>query len=648
MADLPRFFSSRTLAAILIGMSVFVLVAGIRTTGVLQSPEIGAYDTYLKLKAGTSAAPAPITLVTITEADIRALGSWPVSDKKLAELLKLILRESPRVIGLDIYRDIPVPPGNRELTELFDEGHPIVTVRKTGNQGQDGVAAPYMLKDQGSAGSSVGFSVGFNDLPVDKDGTIRRGLLFMEDGEAVLNSFSLLLALSYLGHDSVYAQPDTAQPDHVRIGKMTFVPFRPDDGGYIRADAGGYQMLLDFGSKQFQTVSVSSLLSGNVPPALMRDRVIIIGSVAESMKDIYAAPVAGAFSGARLMQGLEIHAQAAGQIIRAATTGRGLMRAVPEWSEWLLILIAAMAGGLCGLPGRSAWTLPAILLSGLVVLTAGTFLAFRADYWIPAVPPMISWVSSLGIITAYLSYREKNDRRLLMKIFSSHVSKDIADALWRERTRLMASGRLVPQKMTATVLFTDLQNFTATAEKQEPEELMDWLNTYMNAMADAVMRHNGTVNKFIGDAVMALFGAPVGHEDEAAVRASAKHAVRCALAMRTELEALNRKWEHTGRMPLAMRVGIHTGPLVAGSIGSRERMEYTVIGDTVNTASRLEGYLKELQGAGHEAGACGILISEATMNLLGDDFRTERIGEIKVKGREEGLTVFRVIGSKES
>ncbi len=639
MPDLQRRLSSGIAAGILIGLAVFFIVTGIRFSGVLQPLELMAYDYYLGLKAGASAVPAPITLVTITEADIQALGSWPVSDETLARLLEIILRGRPRVIGLDLYRDIPVPPGSGELTGLFSRHHNIVTVRKTADQGRGGVGSPYMVKDQES--------VGFNDLPVDRDGAIRRGLLFMEDGEAVLNSFGLLLALSYLSREAIHAVPDSLNPGHLRIGKSAFIPFRPDDGGYIRADAGGYQILLDFGSKPFRRVSLGDLLSGDAGEELIRDRVVIIGSVAESMKDVYATPVPGAVSGARLMHGLEIHAQAAGQIIRAALSGRGLMRPVPEWSELGLILAAALAGVLLGSLGRSAWTFPAVVLSGPAVMTAGSFLAFRADYWIPVVPPLISYISSLGAIAAYLSYRERQDRRLLMKIFSSNVSKDVAEVLWRERNSFMSSGRLVPQKMTATVIFTDIQNFTATSERQEPDELMDWLNTYMHAMAGAVMRHNGIVNKFIGDAVMALFGAPVGHEDAEAIRRSAGNAVRCALAMRRELAGLNRKWENTGRSALSMRIGIHTGPLVAGSIGSRERMEYTVIGDTVNTASRLETYLKELQGTADEDLHCRILISGTTRDLLGEEFITAQVGQIKIRGREEGLTVFLVLGSRD-
>ncbi len=638
MPGLSRLFRSPVLTGVLIGITVAALITGARSLGYLQPLELGAYDRYLGQKIKSSAEPAPVTLVTITEADIQAIGQWPMSDKTLTVLLKTILDKKPRVVGLDLYRDMPVPPGSEGLEALFKEGHDIITVQKIGDQGKNSVAAPYMATDPER--------IGFNDFPVDKDGVIRRGLLFMEDEKEVFSSFGLLLALAYLRHDSISAGPDAANPEHIRVGRTTFVPVRPDDGGYIRADAGGYQILLDFGAGPFQTVPVGDLLSGTAASELFRDRVVIIGSVAESMKDVFVTPVAGAFSGARIMQGLEIHAQFTGQVIRAASSGRKIMRPVPEWSEWLLILAAGMAGGLLASLGRSFPTFLAVAVAGPAFLILATYPAFLSYYWIPVVPPIFAWVISLGMMMAFISYREKNDRRLLMRILSSHVSRDVAEAIWQDRDRFIINGRLIPKKMTATVLFSDLQNFTSTAERQGPDELMDWLNTYMNAMAEAVMRHKGIVNKFIGDAVMAIFGAPVGHEDAASVKANAINAARASLDMRESLESLNRKWENTGRAVVSMRVGIHTGPLVAGNIGSAERMEYTVIGDTVNTASRLESYLKELKEPEGIREHCRILISEATCILIGDEFITEKVGQIQVKGKEERLTVYRLLGSR--
>jgi len=638
MPGLLRLFRSPVFTGFLIGVTVAAVIIVVRGTGHLQPLELGTYDSYLKQRVKSSAAESPVTLVTITESDIRALGQWPMSDATLTRVLRSVLEKKPRVIGLDLYRDMPVPPGKEQLTALFREGHDIITVRKIGDQANNSVAAPYMSKDPDR--------IGFNDIPVDADGVIRRSLIFMEDSGELLSSFSLLLALSYLRHDSISAGPAPDNPDLVKIGLVPFVPVRPDDGGYIKADAGGYQIMLDFGSRPFQAVPVGDLLAGTAGPELFHNRIVIIGSVAESMKDVFVTPVGGAFSGARMMQGLEIHAQFAGQIVRAALTGKGLMQPVPEWSEWLLVLLAGLAGGMVGSLGRSFPMLLAILVTGVITMVLATYLAFVADYWIPAVPPLLSWGISLGTMTAILSYREKTDRRLLMKIFSSHVSKDVAEAIWRERDRFIIDGRLIPRKMTATVLFTDLQDFTATAEKQGPDELMEWLNTYMNAMADAVMRHNGIVNKFIGDAVMAVFGAPVGDEDPASVSSNAMNAVRAALAMRDELESLNRKWENIGKAAVSMRVGIHTGPLVAGNIGSAERMEYTVLGDTVNTASRLESYLKEIKEPEGSTEHCRILISEATFGLVGNGFISEHVGEIRVKGKDKGLTVYRLTGSR--
>ena len=157
----------------------------------------------------------------------------------------------------------------------------------------------------------------------------------------------------------------------------------------------------------------------------------------------------------------------------------------------------------------------------------------------------------------------------------------------------MAGSRPHPQRLTATVLFTDLEGFTSVSECLGEQALMDWLATYLDVMSQQVMAHGGVINKYMGDAIMALFGVPIPHTSAAEISQDAVHAVQCALAMRRELIQLNRRWRDQQQPTIRMRVGIYTGPLVAGTVGSAERLEYTVYGDTVN-ASRLESYEKDV------------------------------------------------------
>jgi adenylate cyclase len=229
-----------------------------------------------------------------------------------------------------------------------------------------------------------------------------------------------------------------------------------------------------------------------------------------------------------------------------------------------------------------------------------------------------------------------------MQLFSNYVSAEVADAIWQARAQWLEGGRLRSQRLIATVLFTDIEGFTTIAETLPPADLLGWLNTYLDAMTQVVTAHGGVVNKYIGDAVMALFGVPVPRSSETYIAQDAIQAVRCALAMGAELERLNVQWQVQGLPAIAMRVGIYTGPLVAGSLGSSRRLEYTVIGDTVNIASRLEGFGKE--GADQERSACRILIGETTRCYIGEQFRLKPVGLAKLKGKKEEIVVYRVLG----
>jgi adenylate cyclase len=222
------------------------------------------------------------------------------------------------------------------------------------------------------------------------------------------------------------------------------------------------------------------------------------------------------------------------------------------------------------------------------------------------------------------------------------VSREVAEVICQSREQYLRKGRLLSQRLSATVMFTDLQNFTTVSENMEPQALMEWLNEYMERMVKIVQSHQGQVNKFIGDAVMALFGVPVPRQSEAEIALDAANAVNCALAMRGELEHLREKWAEQGMPLIRMRVGIFTGTVVAGSLGGVERQEYTVIGDTVNTASRLESFDKSIDANQ----ICRILIGQPTLDYLGDQFVTEKVGEVHLKGKAAPVMIYRVIGRR--
>jgi adenylate cyclase len=235
------------------------------------------------------------------------------------------------------------------------------------------------------------------------------------------------------------------------------------------------------------------------------------------------------------------------------------------------------------------------------------------------------------------------EREKLMSLFSRHVAKQLASDIWEHRDQFLSGGHPRPQRLVATAFFSDVVAFSSVSEQVDPPTLMDWLSDYMSLMTPIINGHNGVILRFIGDAIMAVFGVPIPRETEAEMDQDAIHAVDCALAMQEALITHNRALAEKGMPLVAMRVGIFTGSMVAGSIGDVDRLEYNVHGDTVNTASRLEGYRKEEFRAEFFQSPCRIFIGQPTYERLGDRYVIERIGDARLRGKEQLTTVYRVI-----
>ncbi|HZC81426.1 MAG TPA: adenylate/guanylate cyclase domain-containing protein, partial [Nitrospiraceae bacterium] len=246
--------------------------------------------------------------------------------------------------------------------------------------------------------------------------------------------------------------------------------------------------------------------------------------------------------------------------------------------------------------------------------------------------------------TAIEQSREKGQKAVLMQLFSKHVSPQVAESLWEQREQFLEGGRPKSQSMTVTAMFTDLQGFSTISEKQTPEVLMNWLNVYLDMMTTTVMEHQGVVDDFFGDGVKINFGVPIPRETEDEIRQDAVNAVNCALAMAQKMITLNGRMASEGQQPLRMRIGIYTGPVVAGSLGSADRMKYTTIGDTVNTAARLESFDKDLVIARVIDSPCRILIGESTLRHVESRFDVEQVGELSLKGKSEMVGAYCVIG----
>ncbi|MDQ2697113.1 MAG: adenylate/guanylate cyclase domain-containing protein, partial [Pseudomonadota bacterium] len=347
--------------------------------------------------------------------------------------------------------------------------------------------------------------------------------------------------------------------------------------------------------------------------------------------------------------GVELHGYIISQLLRFALDPQArVIRSWAEGAEVAWIWLWCMAGGVAGLGGLALLRFLAVMAAAALLLGAVCHLALVQGWWLPLVPPGLGLLGAAALVKAYVAAHERAEKRLLMHLFARHVSPEVAQTLWAARQQFLEGRRLRSQRLTATVLFTDIRGFTGISENMDPQALMDWLNVYMEAMSEVITGRGGVINKYIGDAIMAIFGVPIARTTDEEIAADARNAVDCALAMGEALERLNAHWQAQGLPQIGMRVGIHTGPLVAGSLGGEQHLEYTVIGDTVNTASRLESFDKSYADPEVAGGACRILIGETTCRLLGTQFRTKPVARVALRGRKEPLSVYGVVGRTEA
>ncbi len=614
----------------LLGLLSAVVIIVLQYIGILQGAELQAFDQFL-LKRPTIAIDDRIVVIGETEPDIRRFGH-PLSDQVLADALQILEKNNARVIGVDKYRDVAVKPGTKELKNVLQKYSNIVWIFFTGNSKQEFIPAPEVIVNNPER-------TGFNDLVEDSDGVARRGLLFLEmDGDNYY-AFPLLLALHYLAGENIAAGSD--EQGNLNLNGVSLPPIDSKFGAYNAVDTGGYQIMLDYPGlpQSFSFFTLSDLFDGKIKNNALKDKIVLIGGMAPSLSDYRLLP------NEMKRFGVEHHAYFVSQLLNTALEKKSPLRAWSNNVEYGWLLLWCLIGALTGFCRKQLLQLCTLIIAEILLLQGLNIILLNENLWTPLVAPLLGWGSALALSILYFSSQERAERRQLMQLFASHVSPEVAKRLWDAREQFFTEGGVKPDTLTATVLFTDITNFTTLAEKMEPLILMKWLNEYMGEMSNIVTHHNGMVNKYIGDAIMAIFGVPVKRETETEIATDAQHAVKCAIEFNRRLRELNQKWQTQGLPEITMRVGIYTGSLVAGSFGGAVRMEYTVIGDTVNAASRLESFDKTTAEPDNQH-PCRILIGETTYHCISSLYETKMVGEYKLKGRNEYSKIYQVIVSR--
>ena len=622
--------------------SVGILV-GLLTTGCflalqhysfapLETISSKSYDYFFKLR-GSVPPPENIIIAAIDENSLAKLGRWPWSRDKLSLLVNILSEAGTELIVFDIILS-EEEANDSALAESFrNAGNVILPVVFRFDQDKSEASehlinsAIYSIENPENfsrypppiASDAIipvptllpeALAFGHINMFADKDGTLRReGLIINYDGY-FFPSLALTTASLHLGIPPMLAAIDAG---HGVSLNNTFIPTDPWE-----------RMLIYYYGKSnsFPHLSISDILDGKIPPEQLRNKIVLVGATASGIYDLRVTPFTPE------MSGIEKQANVIAGIIE-----KRFIRPAGGRADFIFLLIPSLLLTVL-VAGRSALSASIISLLFLLSISCLSYFLFvQKGIWISPVYPLFNTLFVLGGVTTFNYAVEESKARKIRTLFSSYVSERVVNELVQHPEMAKLGG----DRREITILFSDLRSFTTFSEKYTPEEVVSVLNEYLSSMTDIVFKWEGTLDKFIGDAIMAFWGAPLPQEDHSL------RAVNCALEMLSELEHLNRKWESEGMERLACGIGINTGEVLVGNIGSeKKKMDYTVIGDHVNLASRVESLTKKYMTP--------LLITETTLSAI-SSFLDEGLrvpvqikGEdlVAVKGKQQAVKIYTV------
>jgi adenylate cyclase len=454
--------------------------------------------------------------------------------------------------------------------------------------------------------------MGYADLWFDPDGTVRRWSPFRQHGEEMFKGFPLAIAERYRRAPVLNM---TAGGTRWGAPGGPAVP-TVEDGSLVINYVGP--------PESFQTVAYARVLDHTVPLGAFRDKIVLVGSTAVAA-DMFLTPHYNRAlpETSRLMPGVEIHANIVDMLLRGGFVHR---------TGWVLdALLLALVSVLAAV--ATSWRRPlpslAVLTATLAACVTVGYQAFaRFDVWVPVVAPLLAAPLTWAGLFALGYVRERREKDFVRSVLDRYVSPTVIDELVAGGVDLALGGRRRP----LTILFADVRGFTGLSERIAPEPLVSLLGEYFAASTRIILAHGGTVDKFIGDAVMAFWGAPSPTADHAL------RAVQAALEMQAAARQIDARAQARLGERLRIGVGINSGDAVVGQIGAPERMSYTAVGDPVNVAARVESLTRE-----HEA---DILITQSTYELVKFEVQAEPLGVMHVKGRTDPVALYRVSGLK--
>ncbi|HEX7006538.1 MAG TPA: adenylate/guanylate cyclase domain-containing protein [Alphaproteobacteria bacterium] len=619
-----------------VGALVVAILLGVQfiapATRILDNVESLALDLRFHLRGPVAPGDSAV-IVRIDERSIQKLGRWPWSREIYAELIDRVAAAGATVIAFDV---LFTEPGSIAGDLALE-----AAMRRAGNVLLPVFIAPDMqtafLPGRSYVVSETLDRSAYKVYRADTPGGPRVPL---SGGALVLPIANLLDAATAVAHVNVEPGPaGAAQFEHVAVSTGgALYPSLPVAVAQRHLGLTADQLRLDLGADLFigpiavpldgasrmpvnwrgprgtmPSVSFADVLDGTVPASTFRNRAVLVGGDAVGVGRTFRTPFDPALPA--------VERQAT--LVDSLVEGDFLLRnQLTQGIDLVLVLAGGILAAVIGAVAAPLWgaVMVVALAAGIAALVIAAFTA--AGLWLSLVLPTATPLMVYGVVSLNSYFRQHRDARRIQTAFGHYLHPALVDRLVRNPTALGPSG----ERRELTVLFSDIRGFSRIAERMTPEQLVGFMTEYLSAMTDIVLDERGLLDKYIGDGIMAIYGAPMALPDHA------YRACRTALRMVDTVEAQRDRWRRWGLEELRIGVGINTGPMIVGNIGSVERFEYTVLGDEVNVGARLEGVSKSRNGA--------VIISEATWRLVKDRVACDDLGTTMVPGREAPVRIF--------
>jgi len=602
--------------AALVGLAVAAVISLAQWGELFTSMRLGAVD-YLYETGGDPGD--DIVIVAIDEDSQQALGDWPWPFDPYVQLFERLKDAS--VVGFDVLLPDPGPEGNPDTPALLEATRqagnvilPLATLNLNQESPDELYSAglpirpfPALLEAAADAGSVA--------VEPDRDGTLRRVPLLVEvdtGGEETWEAFSLRVLRLHLGLGDA---PACLEGDRVVIGNETEIKYEVSTG------ANG-AMLVNFVGRPetFPFFSFVDVIEDREPSSTFEDRIVLVGMMnTVNEMDLHQTPVS-----AGRMAGVEFQANT----IHTLLNHRPLVRTSEVETTMTVVLLALVSAVVLAQLGAVPGVVFTVLLAVGYFVYAG--MRFDAGCLPDVLFPYATLFINYAVVTAARFASEQGERRQVTNVFGRFVSAEVRDVIvsmaLEDPDLIRPGGR----QMEISVLFADIRGFTTISENLAPSEVVEILNQYLDSMEEEVFKQGGTLDKYTGDGMMVLFGAPLEQPDHA------ERAVRAALGMQRAAAEVSRQRGDV-RWKMAYGIGVTTGPAVVGHIGSKRRLDYTAIGDTVNLAARLEG----------KAPPGTILINQAAYEAVREIAVIEELEPVMVKGKAKPIVVYKVLGLRE-